>query len=624
LPESVPAHAPLARPLALGLIGAAGVGLCDGMASVVSDILPLDIGRSLALLGLDAVTIGAVVLAPLLVLLMAVGPRRTGGLGLVWGAGLGVLLVWGERWFTQPPPHTVVDPLHGALWVYGLGAAGILGGAWLLRGRAAWLASAVLACGLGCWLAVPRSLPARGMPAEGAPDVLLITIDTLRADHIGAYGSEGVWTPNIDALADEGARFARASAQIAVTGPSHLTMMSGQGPWSHGVLLNGMAVPSEAELLAETMRSAGYHTGAFVSAYVLDGRHGFAQGFAVYDDDFGWLQGWSDTAGGRIAAWVRRKLDPVHVLERSGEQTVAQALAWRDSVDDGPVFMWVHLFDPHGPYTPPSPWDTAYYEGDPRSEEHSSMAEVSGVPDYMLPSMAGITDVAWVRAQYAGEVSAVDAVVGELLESLPGADEAVVMLLGDHGESLGDNGVWFHHGGDLRGPELDTPMVLRYPARVPAGSVVAGPVELTDVAATLSELVGIAAPADNEGLSLVESTQTGISPRDWSRGLCLDRPANLKARAAGEIDRPRYRVGTVRGPVTQLISRDSPGSSVERLEHRQGAEVNVPISILGDPPTPQIERMLTAVQALVASGMDSADQRDEQTLQKLRALGYIE
>jgi hypothetical protein len=229
-----------------------------------------------------------------------------------------------------------------------------------------------------------------------------------------------------------------------------------------------------------------------------------------------------------------------------------------------------------------------------------------------------------VRAQYAGEVSAVDAVVGELLESLPGADEAVVMLLGDHGESLGDNGVWFHHGGDLRGPELDTPMVLRYPARVPAGSVVAGPVELTDVAATLSELVGIAAPADNEGLSLVESTQTGISPRDWSRGLCLDRPANLKARAAGEIDRPRYRVGTVRGPVTQLISRDSPGSSVERLEHRQGAEVNVPISILGDPPTPQIERMLTAVQALVASGMDSADQRDEQTLQKLRALGYIE
>jgi hypothetical protein len=321
---------------------------------------------------------------------------------------------------------------------------------------------------------------------------------------------------------------------------------------------------------------------------------------------------------------IGRRLKPEHVLERGGEATVDQALAWRASVEDGPVFLWVHLFDPHGPYAPPEPWDTAYYEGDPRAPGHTSMSRVTGVPDYMLPSMEGITDVEWVKAQYAGEVSAVDQAVARLLEGLPGSDEAVVMLVGDHGESLGEHGVWFHHGGDLQAPELDTPMIIRYPGVIEAGSVVPGPVELTDVAATLSELAGISSPTGGDGLSLVDASKTGTSPRAWSRGLCLDRPANLKARSSGAIERPRYRVGTVRNGTTQLMARDAPGGGVKRWEWREGAQVSVPLSILGAPPRPEIQEMLEAVEALVKTEVDDGMDRDAETLEKLKALGYVE
>ena len=289
---------------------------------------------------------------------------------------------------------------------------------------------------------------------------------------------------------------------------------------------------------------------------------------------------------------VGRQIDPDHVLERRGEHTVDRALSWRRGVGDGPVFTWVHLFDPHGPYEPDPPWDTAYYQGDPRDPSHTSMTQVHGVPDYMLPSMEGITDVAWVKAQYAGEVSQVDQAIGRLLEELPGADEAVVMVVGDHGESLGEHGVWFHHGGDLQTPELVTPMMVRYPAGVPEGAVVPGPVELTDVAATLAELSGVAVPPGGEGMSLVSAVHSGQSPRSWARGLCLDRPANLAARAQGVTSRPRYRVSTVRSALTQIFSRDAPGGGVVRIEQREGQEVEVPISILGEPPRPEIQEMV--------------------------------
>lgn len=611
--------------LGAGAAGAAAVGLLDAAWSLNADTLPWDWARAGEILGLDALCMAAGVLLPLAGLLGVARHRRSPTLGLWWGATLAALAMGGERWFTQPPPHTEIHPLQGALWVYALVAALGLG---LCLVLARWGRVRLLLLGLGAAAVVVctggRTLTLLGAAQEDAPDIILITIDTLRADHVGAYGNRTIWTPTLDDLAEQGARFESPSAQIAVTGPSHLTMLSGQGPWQHGVLLNGMAVPRSVGWLPESLRSAGYHTGAFVSAYVLDGSHGFSRGFEVYEDDFGALPGWMDTGPGRIQALLQRQLDPVHVLERSAEATVDRALHWRRSVGPGPVFLWVHLFEPHGPYSPPEPWDSAYYTGDPFDSAHTSMAQVSGVPAYMARSLDGIRDTAWVRAQYAGEVSAADQALGRLLEQLPGADQAAVIVVGDHGESLGEYGIWFHHGGDLQTPELATPMLMRHRGSIPAGAVVQGPVELTDVAATVAELAGIPAPSGGDGLSLIPATQSGRSPRTWARGLCLDRPANLAAREAGTIDRPTYRVGTVRGTDSRLMSRDAPGGGVERWDRRGGMEVAVPLSILGEPPSPRIQAMLEQVQALVRAESDVGVERDASTLEKLKALGYVE
>jgi arylsulfatase len=562
---------------------------------------------------------------PLVVLGVLFRRHRSRALGAWWGLGLAVLAVFGERWFSRPPPHQEVHALQGSAWVYaGMVLVTLALCAIFARWGRTWLLALVLgllAVGVGF---SERTLSAAGQVRPGSPDVILVTIDTLRADHVGAYGNRTVWTPAMDGLAEAGARFQAASAQIAVTGPSHLTMLSGQGPWQHGVLLNGMPVPEGIGWLPEALRASGWRTGAFISAYVLDGSHGFSRGFEVYEDDFGQLPGWADTAPGRIGAMIGRKLRPIEVLERSAEDTVDRALMWRQSVEDGPVFMWVHLFDPHGPYEPPEPWDTAYYTGDPTDPAHTSMDQATGIPPYMGPSLAGIRDTAWVRAQYAGEVSAADQALGRLLEKLPGADDALVVVVGDHGESLGEHGVWFHHGGDLQTPELAIPMIVRYPAAVSAGAVVSGPVELTDLAVTVAELLGIEAPSGGDGLSLVDAMRTGNTPRGFARGLCFDRPANQAAREAGLFDRPKYRVGTVRGLSTRLISRDAPGGSVERWDRRGGLEVSVPLTILGLPPTPEIQLMLNEVQALVHSGVDAGVARDDATIEKLRALGYVE
>ena len=156
--------------------------------------------------------------------------------------------------------------------------------------------------------------------------------------------------------------------------------MTGLGPWSHGVLLNGIPAPEDRVTMAERLTQEGYRTGAFVSAYVLNHTIGLSRGFSTYDDDFSALKGAEALLGARLLAAVSRNLNPDDVLERQGGATIDDAIAWLKEGDESrPYLLWVHLFDPHGPYAPPAPYDTAYYEGDPRSPTHTSMAQATGV-----------------------------------------------------------------------------------------------------------------------------------------------------------------------------------------------------------------------------------------------------
>ncbi|HET9300886.1 MAG TPA: sulfatase, partial [Candidatus Polarisedimenticolaceae bacterium] len=289
---------------------------------------------------------------------------------------------------------------------------------------------------------------ASGPSPPGRPvNVVLITMDTVRADHLGCYGGSAA-TPKLDALARAGARFDQATAAAPLTLPSHATILSGLLPPAHGLRNNGGgALPGTVETLATRLSSAGYRTGAFVGAFVLDHRFGLGRGFDVYDDAI--------TRGDRVADALE--------AERPGNVVVDRALEWLARDPGGkPFFLWVHLYDAHAPYAPPSPYREQY---------------------------AG--------RLYDGEIAFVDAQVGRILAAVgPGA---LVAVVADHGEALGDHGEETH-GLLLYQPTLRVPLLVQGPG-IRAGTVVERAVGLADLAPTLASLAGTSLKADGRDLS---------------------------------------------------------------------------------------------------------------------------
>lgn len=281
-----------------------------------------------------------------------------------------------------------------------------------------------------------------GVGGGAAPEsLLLVTLDTVRADRLGSYGYAAAETPWLDRLAREGVRFEQASASVPLTLPSHASLLSGLLPPHHGLRNNGAGVfPEGTSTLATLLSGSGYRTGAFIGAFVLDRRFGLGRGFEVYDDEIPR----DPTAGVVLEA------------ERPGREVVDRALAWLGQDSSRPFFLWVHLYDAHAPYAPPSPW----------RERHP------GRP-------------------YDGEISSVDEQVGRLLEELEKrglAGRTAVAVVADHGEGLGEHGE-LTHGLLLYEPTLRVPFLLRSPG-LPAGSVIRTPVSLVDLAPTLAGLLG--------------------------------------------------------------------------------------------------------------------------------------
>lgn len=368
----------------------------------------------------------------------------------------------------------------------------------------------------GTWPTPSRWRPV-GHHAPG-PGVLLVTVDTARADRF----SGKLRTPAHDRLAREGVRFTSAWAQIPVTGPSHGALLTGRAPWDNRMLFNGDPLPREITTLAEHLSHQGWDTAAFVSSAVLHRDLGHGRGFGVYSDDLSRWPGAGRTALGR---WLL----PEPPVERPARRTVDQALSWLDQPERSqrPWLCWVHLFDPHGPYEPPPPWDRAYYprDRDPRDPSRRSLAEAHDVPAFLEPSLRGITDADWVEAQYDGEISEADHQVERLLDQLDRSmpSPPLVVLTADHGEGLGEHGEWYQHGGALWDHDLHVPLVIRSPGRLPAGVEVSEAVELGDVAPTLLELVGEPPLPAATGSSLLPMLlQNEQPPRPWARSMAWD------------------------------------------------------------------------------------------------------
>ena len=210
------------------------------------------------------------------------------------------------------------------------------------------LLAVVVAAGFGGWAAVARPRWAHRIFPPGTPrNVLLISIDTLRADHLGCYGYAGAQTPRLDALARSGLRFETATTVVPLTLPAHSSLMTGTFPAWHGVRDNGGFYLGDDEItLAEVLHPQGFRTGGFVGAFVLDRRWGIAQGFDRYFDDFD-LDKFADAAS-------------MDVIQRPGAEVVDQALPWLQAEPDRPFFAWVHLYDPHAPYEAPEPFRSRF------------------------------------------------------------------------------------------------------------------------------------------------------------------------------------------------------------------------------------------------------------------------
>ncbi len=287
------------------------------------------------------------------------------------------------------------------------------------------------------------------VPAAARPNLLLVTLDTTRADHLGAWGWRDARTPNLDALAARGTRFSRCDTAAPITLPSHSTILSGLFPPRHGVRDNGTFVlDAKVETVAESLGARGYDTAAVVSAVVLARRHGLDQGFRLYDDDLG---------GGYAAG--------TEVSERQAEAATEAALAALGRLKP-PFFLWVHYFDPHEEYRPPT-----------------RFADTAKGPHRL----------------YDGEITYMDSEIGRLLARLP-ADTSVVVV-GDHGEMLGEQGETSH--GLLLAPGARrVPLILAGPG-VPAKTTSDCLVRTADVAPTLLGLAGVPPAAGLDGLSLL-------------------------------------------------------------------------------------------------------------------------
>lgn len=359
-------------------------------------------------------------------------------------------------------------------------------GGWTALPVAAWGLALLLACGDGGTTSpsasnasqtTPSSAPKAAESPQTPTSLVLISIDTLRSDHVGTYGGE-VDTPHLDALAAEGIVFERAYSHVPLTLPAHLSMLTGLLPTRHGVRDNiGYRSPTEGlPYVPQLLSQKGYGTAAAVSARVLQGDGGLALGFDLYDDALG-AEGQSASgrvAGRRVAG--RRDADRRGAggVQRVGGATLDAVGPWlaQQQGRGAPFFLFVHFFEPHTPYAPPSPFAERYG-----------------------------------AASYTGEVAQADALVGELVDELKRLglyDESAVLVLSDHGEGLGDHGEE-EHGLLLYRESLQVPMILRLPKGASGGERVATPVGLVDVAPTLLQLAGSTLPADLDGQSLLST-----------------------------------------------------------------------------------------------------------------------
>ena len=427
----------------------------------------------------------------------------------------------------------------------------------------------------GQWSILGKNKPASEVARWIAPlkpsdlNILLVTLDTTRADHLGCYGYPMIQTPNIDGLAAEGILFQNATSQCPLTLPSHSSIFTGTYPSFHGVKDNGGFYLDEDQVtLAEVVRQAGWATSAFIGAFVLDSRWGISQGFDYYYDNFD------------FAKYKKISLDSVR---RDGGEVIKAFFEWFDKNAPQKFFSWIHLYDPHAPYEPPEPFRTQY-EGQ----------------EFGL---------------YDGAIAYADSLVGRVLEHLRGKgllEKTVVVVVGDHGESLGEH----HesaHGFFIYDATVSVPLIIRIPSAALRGKKIAAQVQNVDIMPTLCELLGLPVPKAVQGQSLL--------------GLMAGRKPKQEHMAYSESYYPRYHYGwselkSLRTSKYKFIKAPRPELYDLTLDPRETDNLFGRNSTVDREFARQMET-LEKKKSPKGIGEKSPQQPDDDTREKLMALGYI-
>jgi arylsulfatase A-like enzyme/tetratricopeptide (TPR) repeat protein len=401
------------------------------------------------------------------------------------------------------------------------------------------------------------------------PNVVLISLDTTRADHIGCYGAAAARTPAIDGLARRGVLFSQAASPAPLTLPSHSSIMTGLYPTNHGVRLNGTnALSPQHTTLAEALSANGYQTGAFVGAFVLDGRWGLNQGFGVYDDQFDLSK--------------VKQLD-LAAVQRPANQVIDAALNWLQGRKAAPFFAWIHLYDPHTPYEPPEPLLSEFSRRGPAGAYDGEIAFADQQVDRLL---------AWLRTA--------------------GLDQrTIVVLLGDHGEALGSHGEGTH-GYFVYDYAQHVPFIVATPIDRLQGVRVDSQVSLVDVFPTVLALTGVGTSAAVHGRSLVPLMFGDAAAGDiyaYSESMTPDLQFGWSS--LHSLRSPRYKyIEAPRPELYDLAADPQEATNIFAQQTTRAFEM-----------ARQLERLM-ADTSRNAPAPEAAN-LDQETVERLAALGYV-
>jgi arylsulfatase A-like enzyme len=491
---------------------------------------------------------------------------------------------------------------------------------------AAPVATAALLLLIAAAACAPRTPPRRSL--------LLVTIDTLRSDRLGAYGNPRVLTPTLDRLATRGVSFANATSQIPSTLPSHASILTGRYPTAHGVHDNGVYLldPSETTL-AELLTAEGYETAAFVSAFVLDRRFGLDQGFARYGDRMedalrrGEAPAFDAAANPVTQWWVGSWFG---AYQRRAESAVREAAEWlrtRGGAAAGrPFFLWVHLFDPHEPYDAPAPLGSMY------DRAYGGLIDGTGVAFAAARAAGSATaaDIAHMRARYDAEVTYADRSLGALLDTLAAmglAGETIVAVTADHGEGMGEHDYYFEHGSRLWEPLLRVPLVIAGPG-LPRGTIADGRVRSVDLFPTLLDLLGVAAPEGIDGVALdLRADGRRVVPAAADRDAYAETQCGLQALPTLESYRA---IASGRWKLIATTSRDpaAAGAAPRVALYDLDADAGETSDLARERPRIARDLFDQLARIVLESAADTTARlntraMDDETVAKLRALGYV-